>query len=167
MFEMKANAWIILRLLWGSYRRLGTPQHIPDQGSISLFRANELSLAVLTITSKVVLFVLSVLVVLRPLFPDLFSNLLWVLGGGWALWVSIGSLSSGFWLEASKGIHKEDETDGGEIGCFLLSQCCGLKRSTIPPSLTLPAHPTVQRASATLDFLQLYQASGDPHSLCC
>ena len=40
----------------------------------SLFRANELSLAVLTITSKVILFVLSVLVVLRPLFPDLLSN---------------------------------------------------------------------------------------------
>lgn len=61
-----------------------------------------------------------------------FSKLFWVLGGGRALWVSIGSLSSGFWLEASKGTHKEGETDGGERGCFLPSQCCGLKMSTIP-----------------------------------
>lgn len=43
MFEMKANAWIILRLLWGSNRKLGTPWYIPEQGSISLSRADELS----------------------------------------------------------------------------------------------------------------------------
>ena len=68
-------------------------------------------------------FVLSVLVVLRPLFSDLFSNLLQTLLGPGRRWSSLGI--NGLlvlWLEASKGTHRKvRQTEESEAAFFHLS----------------------------------------------
>lgn len=57
---MKVNAGSMLRISWGSYRKLETLQLIPDEGSMFLPEDAELRLAFFLIINKVFLFSLSV-----------------------------------------------------------------------------------------------------------
>ena len=164
MFEMKANAWFILRISWGSYRKLKTLQHNPDRRSIFLFRANELSLVLPTIISKLFLFSLSVLVVLHPLSPDLFSILLQTYLGSrrrltstvinrfLALWLLIGGLQCE--AQARWDRWRRERLPPPVLALWSGEVCSSVWAQFLlghpSPSPPLPPHPTVQRASVTL-----------------
>lgn len=165
---MYSNVWVIVKCLnhskafMGIQQEAGDTQYIPEQGSISLFRADELSSTVLTITVAHHLFVLSVLVVLHPLFPDLLSNLLWVLGGELSsmginrllvLWAS---------LEASRG-HTKKMRQTEERQAAFSSQCCGLKG--LPPPFTVcQPTPWPPKGFSNTGLPAAIAGLGDPHS---